>query len=248
MATAPRDLRQQRTFIRPVSGWGATDVRELWRHRDLLWTLSRRNIAIRYKQTVLGASWAVIQPLAMMLVFNLVAMLGDLPSDGLPRPVFLYASLLPWQFFAQGLTGAANSVASNQNLVTKVYFPRLILPLSAVLPGMADFGVAFLVLAGMMAWYGIAPGVEALALPFVTQLLLFLTPVVYSASAVPERWRTVYGLNPMAGVVEGFRWALLGAGQPSVPMLAASTGVAMALLVSGAVYFRRAEQSFADVV
>ena len=268
------------TVIAPPRGWMPIDLRELWQYRDLLLVLTRRTISIRYKQTLLGASWAIIQPVTMMVVFNIVALLGDLPSDGLPRPIFLYTALLPWLLFATGLTTAANSVASNQNLVTKVYIPRMVLPISAVLPGLVDFAIASVVMAGLMAYYRVLPGVEALAiplfitlamvtalgfglwlaalnvrirdvrlaLPFAIQLWLFLTPVLYTPNAVPQQCRVIYGMNLMASCIEGFRWGLLGEGQPPGSMLIVSVAVALAVLISGVFYFRRAEREFADIV
>lgn len=276
--TAP--LQSVTTVIAPPRGWMPIDLRELWQYRDLLLVLTRRTISIRYKQTLLGASWAIIQPVTMMVVFNIVALLGDLPSDGLPRPIFLYTALLPWLLFATGLTTAANSVASNQNLVTKVYIPRMVLPISAVLPGLVDFAIASVVMAGLMAYYRVLPGVEALAiplfimlamvtalgfglwlaalnvrirdvrlaLPFAIQLWLFLTPVLYTTNAVPQQWRVIYGMNPMTSVIEGFRWGLLGEGQSPGSMLIVSVAVALAVLISGVFYFRRAEREFADIV
>ncbi len=280
MTSQTTRLQQVKTVIAPPDGWIPVNLRELWQYRDLLLALTQRTISIRYKQTLLGASWAIIQPVAMMVVFNVVALLGDLPTDGLPRPIFLYTALLPWQLFATGLATAGNSIASNQNLVTKVYFPRVVLPISAVLPGLVDFAIALAVLAGLMAYYHVLPGVEVLtaplflllamvtalgvglwlaainvrfrdvrlALPFAIQLWLFLTPVIYTTSAVPERWRVIYGMNPMTSVVEGFRWALLGKGELPWAMLAVSVAMAMAVLISGMVFFRRAEQEFADIV
>ncbi|MEE9286041.1 MAG: ABC transporter permease [Dehalococcoidia bacterium] len=280
MTSQTTRLQQVKTVIAPPDGWIPVNLRELWQYRDLLLALTQRTISIRYKQTLLGASWAIIQPVAMMVVFNVVALLGDLPTDGLPRPIFLYTALLPWQLFATGLATAGNSIASNQNLVTKVYFPRVVLPISAVLPGLVDFAIALAVLAGLMAYYHVLPGVEVLtaplflllamvtalgvglwlaainvrfrdvrlALPFAIQLWLFLTTVIYTTSAVPERWRVIYGMNPMTSVVEGFRWALLGKGELPWAMLAVSVAMAMAVLISGMVFFRRAEQEFADIV
>jgi lipopolysaccharide transport system permease protein len=269
------------TRIRPSRGWVALGLRELWEYRELLWFLVWRDVKVRYKQTVLGAGWAILQPVATMVVFSLFfGRLAGMPSDGLPYPIFSFAGLVPWTFFAQGLSQSANSLVGSHNLITKVYFPRLAIPISTVLAGLVDFALAFLVLLAMMLAYGIVPGPEVLALapllllalvtalgaglwlsalnvqfrdvryivPFLTQLWLFLTPIAYPSSLLGEPWRTVYGLNPMAGVVEGFRWALLGTGEPPGAMLAASVLAALALLASGALYFRRTERTFADVI
>ena len=269
------------TRIRPSRGWVALGLRELWEYRELLWFLVWRDVKVRYKQTVLGAGWAILQPVATMVVFSLFfGRLAGMPSDGLPYPIFSFAALVPWTFFSQGLAQSANSLVASHNLITKVYFPRLAIPIATVLAGLVDFALAFLVLLVMMLAYGIVPGPEIVALapllllalvtalgaglwlsalnvrfrdvryvlPFLTQLWLFLTPIVYPSSLLSEPWRTVYGLNPMAGVVEGFRWALLGTAEPPGPMLAASVLAALALLASGALYFRRTERTFADVI
>jgi lipopolysaccharide transport system permease protein len=262
-------------------GWRALDLREVWQFRDLLWFLTLREIKVRYKQTVLGAAWAVIQPFFTMVVFAVfLGHLARVPSDGLPYPVFAFCALLPWQLFASALSGSANSLVGNQHLLTKVYFPRLIIPLASVGSCLVDFFVSFFILLLLMAWYGIVPGPAVVSLPlflalavaaalaiglwvsvltvnyrdvrytipFVIQLWLFATPVAYPSSLVPERWRGLYGLNPMAGVVEGFRWALLGSPAPSAAMMAASALATALLLLGGALYFRRGESTFADVV
>jgi lipopolysaccharide transport system permease protein len=267
--------------LKPRSGWRPIDWRELWRYRELLAFLAVRDIKVRYKQTVLGAAWAVIQPLFTMVVFSIFfGKLGGIPADGFPYPLFTLCALLPWQLFAYALTQASNSVVAEQRLITKVYFPRLIIPFASVLAGLVDFAIAFGFLLLLMAYYGVAPGwgvltvplwvafavATALAvglwlsalnvqyrdfrhtIPFLTQIWLFLTPVAYPSSLVPERWRPLYGLNPMAGVVEGFRWALLGhARWPGYLFLVSAATVAV-LLVGGLYYFRRLERSFADVV
>ncbi|MFL6198019.1 MAG: ABC transporter permease [Thermoanaerobaculia bacterium] len=275
------DIELPVTRIRPSRGWVALGLRELWEYRELLWFLVWRDVKVRYKQTVLGAGWAILQPVATMIVFSLFfGRLARMPSDGLPYPVFSFAGLVPWTFFSQGLSQSANSLVGSHNLITKVYFPRLAIPIATVLAGLVDFALAFLVLLVLMLVYGIVPGPEVLALapllllalvtalgaglwlsalnvqfrdvryivPFLTQLWLFLTPIAYPSSLLGEPWRTVYGLNPMAGVVEGFRWALLGTGEPPGAMLAASVLAALALLASGALYFRRTERTFADVI
>jgi len=267
--------------IRPPKGWASLGLRELWEYRELLYFLVWRDIKVRYKQTALGAAWAVIQPVFMMVVFSLFfGKLGGIPSDGIPYPVFVFCALLPWQLFAFALSESSNSLVGNQNLITKVYFPRLVVPISAVLGGLVDFGIAFVILLAMMAYFGILPGVAVLALPFfvllavttalgvglwlsalnvqyrdvrytigfLTQFWLFATPVAYPSSLVPERWRWLYGINPMAGVVEGFRWALLGKADAPGPLLAVSVGVVILIFVSGLYYFRRMEETFADLV
>jgi lipopolysaccharide transport system permease protein len=269
------------TRIRPSRGWVSLKLDELWEYRELLYFLVWRDVKVRYKQTVLGAAWAILQPVLTMVVFSLFfGKLGKIPSDGLPYPIFSFAALVPWTFFASGLGQGANSLVGSQNLIKKVYFPRLVIPISSVLAGGVDFAIAFLVLLAMMLAYGILPTAAALWLPlllllalvtalgvslwlsalnvqfrdirytvpFLTQLWLFATPIAYPSSLLPEPWRTVYALNPMVGVVEGFRWALLGTDTAPGPMVLASSLAALALLASGAYYFRRMEKSFADVV
>jgi lipopolysaccharide transport system permease protein len=268
------------TIVDPSSGWAALRLGELWAYRELLFFLVWRDVKVRYKQTALGVAWAVLQPLLTMFVFSLFfGRLARMASDGLPYPVFNLAGLVPWTFFAFGLNEAATSVVGSRQLITKVYFPRLAIPLATVLAGLVDFAIAFLLLVGVMAWYGIVPGLEALVviplvllafvtalgvglwlaalnvqyrdvryvLPFLTQLWLFATPIVYPSSLVPAAWRPVYGLNPMVGVVDGFRWALLGSAPPG-PILAVSTCAALALALGGIFYFRRMERAFADIV
>lgn len=277
----PADLAGRVTIIEPERGWAHLNLRELWEYRDLLFFLAWRDISVRYKQTALGAAWAIIQPFFSMIVFSLFfGRLAGIPSEGVPYPVFSYAAMLPWQYFANAITGSSNSLVGSAHLLSKVYFPRLIIPLASVLPPLIDFCIAFTVLLGMMAYYGILPTwnvvwlpfflllalVTALgvglwlsalnvqyrdvryAVPFMVQFWLFASPVTYPSSLVPEAWRPLYGLNPMAGVIEGFRWALLDTGTPPGPMMAVSALVALALLVSGAYYFRRMESTFADVV
>ncbi|MFQ5856396.1 MAG: ABC transporter permease [Anaerolineae bacterium] len=268
-------------IIRPSKGWVPLRLADLWAYRELLYFLVWRDIKVRYKQTILGAAWAVIQPFFTMVVFSVFfGHFAKIPSDGLPYPIFAYCALLPWQLFAQALVEAGNSLVGNQQLITKVYFPRLVIALAAVLAGLVDFAIAFLVLVGMLVYYGIAPTAAVVTLPlflllllatalavglwlsalnvqyrdvrytipFLTQFWLFATPVAYPASLLPEWWRALFGLNPMAGVVEGFRWALLGTAHAPGPMLAVSVAVVLALLVGGLYYFRRMEKTFADVV
>ncbi|MCA1576086.1 MAG: ABC transporter permease [Acidobacteria bacterium] len=267
--------------ISPATAWPTIELRELWDYRELLYFLTWRDLKVRYKQTALGAAWAVIQPLFMMLVFSVFfGRLVGVPSDGVPYPVFTFCALLPWQLFAHALTESSNSLVGNQNLITKVYFPRLVVPMSAVLGGIVDFGIAFVILLGMLALYGLVPGWQILALPafvllavmtalavglwlsalnvqyrdvrytinFLVQFWLFATPVAYPSSIIPAQWRVLYGLNPMVGVVEGFRWSLLGKPESPSALVWVSVSVVATLLVGGLYYFRRMEQQFADVV
>jgi len=267
--------------IEPASSWPALGLRELWEYRELLYFLTWRDIKVRYKQTALGAAWAVIQPFFLMVVFSLFfGRLAGVPSDGVPYPIFSFCGLLPWQLFANSLTQSSNSLVGSQNLITKVYFPRLVVPISAVLGGLVDFAISFVILLGMLFYYGIVPGWQIVALPglmilavltalavglwlsalnvqyrdvrytinFLVQFWLFATPVAYPSSIVPEKWRAVYGLNPMVGVVDGFRWALLGRPQSPGVLLLVSTVVVLLLLAGGLYYFRRMEQQFADIV
>ncbi len=269
------------TEIYPASGWAALKLGELWRYRELLLFLTWREIKVRYKQTAIGAGWALIQPLFTMLIFTLFfGRLAKMPSEGVPYSVFSLTALVPWIFFANGLTLSSNSLVGNANLIGKVYFPRLLIPISSVLSGFVDFVLAFILLAlfcmyegvrvhGAIVWLpvflllatvaclGVGLWFSALnveyrdvryIIPFLTQLWLFATPVVYPASLLGGRWRSVYGLNPMVSVVEGFRWAVLGTARPEGGMLAFSAVTAVVLLVSGAFYFRRMEQNFADIV
>jgi lipopolysaccharide transport system permease protein len=269
------------TIIRPSPGWVSLELRALWDYRELLYFLTWRDIKVRYKQTAFGAAWAIIQPLLTMVVFSLFfGRLARVPSDGLPYPVFSFAALVPWSFFAYGLSQSANSLVGSRDLLTKVYFPRLAIPVATVLSGAVDFARALLVLLAMMAYYGLAPTANVVwivpllllafvtalgaglwlsalnvqyrdvryTVPFLTQLWLFATPIAYPSSLLDEPWRTLYGINPMAGVVEGFRWALLGTDTRPGPIILVSTVAAVALLVGGAYYFRRMEKTFADIV
>lgn len=267
--------------IEASRGWVSLRLAELWEHRELVYFLIWRDIKVRYKQTVLGAAWAIIQPVFTMAVFAVFfGYLAKMPSDGVPYPLFAFAALVPWTFFANVLTQASNSLVGNANLIKKVYFPRLVVPLASVLSGIVDFALAFGVLLIMMAGYsvgvslrllwvpifvlltlttalGVALWLSALnveyrdvryAVPFLTQFWLFATPVAYPSSLLSEPWRTLYGLNPMVGVVEGFRWALLNIGSAPGSMLAVSSLASVILLVGGAYYFRRLERTFADRV
>jgi lipopolysaccharide transport system permease protein len=267
--------------IAPSTGWVSLKLHELWEYRELLYFLVWRDIKVRYKQTVLGVAWAIIQPFLTMVVFSVFfGRLAKIPSDGVPYPVFSYAALVPWTFFAHGLTQASNSIVGSSNLIKKIYFPRLAVPISSVTSGIVDFALAFTVLLGMMLYYGIVPTINLLwtplllllalvtslgvglwlsamnvqfrdvryTVPFLTQLWLFATPVAYPSSLLPEPWRTLYGLNPMVGVVEGFRWALLGTDTAPGPIIIVSALISLALLVGGAFYFRHLERTFADLV
>ena len=269
------------TIIRPSKGWVPLKLRELWEYRELLYFFIWRDIKVRYKQTVLGAAWAIIQPFFTMVVFSIFfGRLAGIPSRGVPYPIFAYSALVPWMYFANALTQASNSLVAQERMITKVYFPRLLIPLASVLAGLVDFAIAFTVLLGMMFYYGIIPTVAVWTVPFfvllatatalgvglwlsalnvqyrdvryaigfLSQFWLFATPVAYPSSLVPQPWRVIYGLNPMAGVVEGFRWALLGQAQAPGPMLVVSLLTVVGLLAGGLYYFRRMEQTFADVV
>lgn len=285
MATiiAARELgvAENEVIIQPAHGWIPIDLHEVWEYRELLYFLAWRDIKIRYKQTMIGAGWAIIQPFLMMVVFSLFfGHLAKVPSDGIPYPIFVYCALLPWQLFAHALGESSNSLVANERLITKVYFPRLVIPIAAVCGGLVDFAISFVVLLGLMTYYGVVPGVAIVTLPlfvllavltalavglwlsalnvqyrdvrytlgFLTQFWLFATPVAYPSSLVPASWRPLYGLNPMAGVVEGFRWALLGKAQGPGPLLAVSVTVLILVLIGGALYFARMEDRFADVV
>jgi lipopolysaccharide transport system permease protein len=277
--TNPPDL--PRTRREASKGWAWPRFRELWEFRELLFFFAWRDIKVRYKQTVMGALWAIIQPFFTMVIFSLFfGRLANIPSDGLPYPVFSYTALVPWTFFANALAQGSNSLVFSANMIKKIYFPRLALPIATVLAGILDFALAFIVLLGIMLYYGIVPTINIIwlpfffllalltsvgvclwlsamnvqfrdvryTIPFLTQVWLFITPIAYPSSSIPEPWRTVYGINPMAGVVEGFRWALLGTDTAPGKMIIVSTLVALTLFISGAFYFRRMEQSFADVL
>jgi lipopolysaccharide transport system permease protein len=261
--------------------WAPLNLGEIWSYRELLYLLIWREVKVRYKQTVLGLAWAIAQPLFTMIVFSVFfGHFAKMPSDGLPYPVFAYAALLPWQLFAFSLTESSGSVVANQRLITKVYFPRIIIPLATIGVGLVDFAVSLVILAAMLAYYGAAPHAGLWAVPafillavatafgvglwlsalnvryrdvrytlaFLTQIWLLATPVAYSSTIVPARWRAIYALNPMVGVIEGFRWALFGVGDAPGVMVGVSAGVVATVLVTGLFYFRRMERTFADVI
>ncbi len=267
--------------LEPSRGWSSLKLQELWEYRELLYFLTWRDVKVRYKQAALGVAWAVLQPLMTMVIFSLIfGRLAKLPSEGIPYPIFSYVALLPWQLFSGALTRASTSLVGNANLLTKVYFPRLVIPLSAIAAGLIDFAISFLVLLGLMLYYGIVPNWSILLLPilvvftiltvlgvglwlsalnvkyrdvqhlipFLVQVWMFASPVAYSGELIPKGfWRIVYGLNPMAGVIQGFRWALLN-GRPPDELMIVSIIMVVLLLVSGVFYFKRMEETFADVV
>lgn len=268
-------------LIQPEGRWPRVDVRELWAYRGLFWFLVWRDIKIRYAQTVLGAGWAILQPVLTMVVFTVIfGRFANIPSDGVPYAVFSLAALVPWTYFSSALTGSSNSLVSNTNLITKVYFPRLVIPVAPVLAGLVDFAIAFVILLGVMLAYGFFPGLVAWPVlvvlvaattltaagvgcwlaalniqyrdvkyvtPFLVQVWMYASPIVYPMSIVPERYRAVYALNPLAGIIEGFRSALLGTGRVPWSMIAISLAAGVVLFLSGAVYFRRTERLFADI-
>jgi lipopolysaccharide transport system permease protein len=269
------------TRIAPSHGWVTLKLGELWSYRELLYFLTWREVKVRYKQTALGAAWALLQPLLTMLVFSLfLGHLAKVPSDHIPYPLFCLAGLVPWDFFSNGLSESASSLVSNSNLISKVYFPRLAIPLSAVLSGVIDFAISFVLLIVMMAFYQEGPSMRCVylplfyllafvtalgvglwlsalnveyrdvryVLPFLTQLWMFATPIAYPSSLLSEPWRSVYGLNPMVGVVEGFRWSLFANVEAPGKMIAVSSIASFLILMGGAFYFRRMEKTFADLV
>lgn len=276
-ATTPAE-----TFvIEPPRGWHALDLREVWRYRELLYFLAWRDIKVRYKQTAIGLLWVILQPFLTMVVFSIIfGRLMNVPTDGEPYPVFSFVALLPWTFFAGALMRASVSLVSDASLISKIYFPRIILPFAAILSSLVDVAVSFLVLLGIFAFYDITPSAGVLAIPlllvlaflaafafglwlsalnvkyrdvthavpFLIQFWFFLTPVVYPSSIIPEGFRFLYSLNPMAGVIEGFRWALIGEQSLPVDSLLSSAAVVLVVLLGGLFYFRRMEYEFADVV
>jgi lipopolysaccharide transport system permease protein len=268
-------------IIEPRKSLFDLDLKAIWEYRELLYFLGWRDLKVRYRQTLIGVGWVVLQPLLTTFLFTAIfGNLAKIPSDGVPYPVFTYAALLPWNLFASALARGGTSVVVNSQLVSKIYFPRLILPLSGILSPLVDFAVSFVVFFGMMVWYGILPGPEVFALPlfllllvltalavgvwlsalnvryrdvghtipFLVQFWMFASPVAYPVSLVPEKWRLLYGLNPMAGVIEGFRWALLGKEAPDFGVIAISVVMVLALLIPGIIYFKYTERTFADLV
>lgn len=275
------EIKQTPLVVRKNETKLALKLKELWEYHELIYFLVWRDLKVRYKQTALGVTWAVLQPFLTMVVFTIFfGNLAKVPSDGVPYPIFSFAALLPWQLFANALSNSSNSLVSNSALITKVYFPRIIMPLSSIIGGLVDFFVAFLVLIGLMVYYGITPTSAVYTLPFflllavltsfavslwlsalnvkyrdvkytipfLTQFWLFITPIAYPSSLVPEKWKLIYGLNPMAGVVEGFRWALVGTSSLNWYVMSASVTIVFVLLVGGLIYFRYMEKTFADIV
>jgi lipopolysaccharide transport system permease protein len=278
---AENALEMPVVVIKPSRGWVSLRLHELWSYRELLFFLVWSDIKVRYKQTILGAAWAIIQPFFTMVIFSIFfGALAQIPSDGIPYPIFSYAALVPWTFFANGLRHSSASLVGSAGLISKVYFPRLVIPISTVFAGIVDFLLAFAVLILMMWFYGMTPTLAVLWLPlllllalvtslgvglwftamnvqfrdiayvvpFLVQAWMFATPIAYPSSLLMEPWRTIYGINPMVGVIEGFRWALLGTDTAPGPVIFVSSFVALLILVSGLFYFRRMERSFADVV
>ena len=281
MKPSGTSLQNASVLIRPISGWVPINLRDLWAYRELLYFLTWRDIKVRYKQTALGMAWVVLQPLLLMLVFTMFfGRLVELPSDGIPYPLFTYTALLPWQLFSRALNEGSMSLIAHERVITKTYFPRILLPASAVLASLIDFGMAFLVLIGFILFYGVHPGLAIFTLPvfvllvvmtafgvslwlaafnvlyrdvryvlpFLTQLWMFATPIIYPVSVVPDSWRLLYSLNPMVGVVEGFRWALLGNTSGMDTMFGLSALVVAGVLAGGILYFQSVQQTFADVI
>lgn len=274
-------MTMSEVVIEPPQGWFNLHLREAWAYRELLFFLVWRDIKVRYKQTLLGATWAVIQPIMTMVIFSVIfGKLAKLPSNGIPYPIFSYAALLPWQLFSRALSDASSSLVNNQAFVTKIYFPRLFLPTASILSGLVDFLIALVILFGMMWYYHIPLTARAWILPllilftlltcmavamwlsafnvkyrdvkyalsFLVQIWMYATPIAYSSTLVPEQWRSLYGLNPMVGVVEGFRWALLGQQSNIAPMIGASLLTVVPLFIGGIIYFQRMERTFSDVI
>jgi len=275
------EFRPPTVVIQAQRGVGHPDVAALWEYRELLYFFVWRDLKVRYKQTLIGASWAIFQPAVTMVIFTVIfGNLAKIPSDGLPYAVFAYTALVPWTYFSQAFTGSGLCLVNSAHLITKVYFPRLIIPLAAVITPAVDFLFSFLLLLGLVAWFGITPTWGLLALPlflllalitalavglwlsplnvryrdvghtipFLTQIWLFASPVAYPVSLIPDSWRLVYSLNPMVGVIEGFRWALLGKENPDFTVMLVSATVILALLVGGILFFKRMERTFADVI
>ena len=267
--------------IEPSKGWISLNLKDVWEYRELLWIFVWRDLKVRYRQTIIGALWAIIQPFLTMVIFSIFfGGLAGVPSDRIPYPIFSYAALVPWTFFANSINQASNSLVNSADMIKKIYFPRLTMPMSSMFASLVDFSLAFIVLLGMMLYYGFVPTINSLWLPaflilamitalgvslwlsalnvqfrdvrhmipFITQAWLFATPVAYPSSLLSEPWRTLYGLNPMVGVVEGFRWALLGTDTAPGPVIAVSSIMALLIFIGGAYYFRRMEKTFADVI
>ncbi|WP_256868235.1 ABC transporter permease [Candidatus Entotheonella palauensis] len=280
-ATVVMDERKPTVEIKPRTGWFDFDFQGLWQYRELLYFLTWKDVIIRYKQTVIGAAWAILQPLLTMVIFTMVfRKFAGVSSDGLPYPIFAFTALLPWQFFSQAVSRSSTSLVTNREMISKVYFPRLIMPISSTLSPAIDFCIAFVILIGMMAWYGLAPtwGILALpiflllalqtalavcfflsalnvkyrdvghTIPFLVQCWMYASPVAYSVNLVPESWRFWYSLNPMVGVIEGFRWALLSKASPDFGAMITSAVAVTVLFVTGLIFFRRMERTFADVI
>jgi lipopolysaccharide transport system permease protein len=280
-AAVPVIKKQPTVRIQPTKGWTSLKLREVWEHRELAGIFVWRDIKVRYRQTVIGALWAIVQPFLTMLIFSIFfGKLANVPSDGIPYPIFSYAALVPWTFFASSINQASLSLVANADMIKKIYFPRLTMPIASVLGALVDFLLAFIILIAMMFYYGYVPTINIIwfpvflllalitalgvslwlgamnvqfrdvryMIPFITQAWLFATPVAYPSSLLTEPWRTLYGLNPMVGVVEGFRWALLGTATAPGPMIVVSFAVSLVILISGIYYFRRVEKTFADVI
>lgn len=284
MSTTSRSVSPQDpslTVISPPRGWPRIGWSELWHYRDLLTLLVWRDFSARYRQSLIGIGWALLRPVIAVVVFTIVfGRMAGFASDGVPYPVFNYVGLMPWLYFAGCLTGSSDSLVANRTLLTRIYFPRLILPISKVLTGLIDFSIQFILLLVLMGWYGLVPGPRVVlvplfvllcalaalsvgtwltalnvkfrdvrhAVPFLAQMWMWLTPVVYATSSVPEKWRFVYGLNPLVGIVDGFRWAILGRPDPDWKMMAISTAVVLVMLISGLLFFRHMETEFADII
>ena len=274
-------MRAHRTVIKPSVGWPSIDLKEIWAYRELLGILAWRDVSVRYKQSVVGIGWAIIQPVMTMIIFTIIfGKFAKLPSEGIPYPVFTYCALLPWSYFARSLGDSSDSLVGSANLITKIHFPRIILPVSKVFAGLIDLSIAFIILVGMMVWYRIVPTAGILLLPvfiviamlaslgvglwltalnvlyrdvkfvvpFLIQFWMYASPVAYSTSIIPDQWKWVYGLNPMVGVVEGFRWALLGKTAPLISMFFIPVLIIFVVLISGIYFFKKMEKTFADII
>ncbi len=268
-------------IIRKRHGLIGVDFNELWRYRELFWFLALRDILVRYKQAVIGIAWSILQPLFMMIVFSIIfGRLAKLPSDGVPYPIMTFVALLPWQFFAQAMSSSSQSIVGSASIISKVYFPRLIIPTSAVISGVIDFCISFVILIGMMVWYKIVPTSNIIYLPlflllaftaalgvglwlsalnaefrdvfyivpFLVQAAQYISPVAYSSSIIPEKWKLLYSLNPMAGVIDGFRWCILGTATPNWSGIIISAVSVMVIFAGGILYFRKMERTFADII